>query len=125
MSNETNSNAGAQGGMDGKTIAIISYITFIGWIVSYVMYSNNKSQLAIYHIRQTLGLFITGFALYIVMFIFLFIPILGWIISIIIWVCLVALFVLWIFGLVSAINGQEKPVPVIGETIQKILAGVK
>lgn len=121
MANET-PNTGA---MDGKTIAIISYITFIGWIVSYVMYSNNKSQLAIYHIRQSLGLFITGFALYIVMFIFLFIPILGWIISIIIWVCLVALFVLWIFGLVSAINGQEKPVPVIGETIQKILAGVK
>lgn len=125
MSNETNSNSGAQGGMDGKTIGIISYLTLIGWIIAFVMHGNNKTKLGAFHIRQSLGLFIISFAAYIVMFIFMFIPVLGWIISILIWIALIGVFVLWVIGLVAAINGEEKPVPLIGTKIQEVLAGIK
>jgi uncharacterized membrane protein len=89
------------------------------------LYNNNKSKLAAFHIRQSLGLMIAAIALYIVMFIFLFIPVLGWIISILIYICLIGLFVLWIIGLVAAINGQEKPVPVLGKITQDALSGIK
>ena len=128
MSTETNPTpnpAPAASGMDGKTISIISYFSLIGWIIAFVLYNNNKSQLAAFHIRQSLGLMIIAIALYIVMFIFLFIPVLGWIISILIYICLVGIFVLWIIGLVAAINGQEKPVPVIGNLAQSSLSGIK
>jgi uncharacterized membrane protein len=33
--------------------------------------------------------------------------------------------VLWIIGLVAAINGQEKPVPIIGNMAQSMLSGIK
>lgn len=126
MSTETNPTpAPATSGVDGKTISIISYFSLVGWIIAFVLFNSNKSKLAAYHIRQSLGLMITAIALYIVMFIFLFIPVLGWIISILIWICMVGIFVLWIFGLVAAINGQEKPVPIIGAPIQNILSGIK
>jgi uncharacterized membrane protein len=126
MSTETNPTpAPATSGVDGKTISIISYFSLVGWIIAFVLFNNNKSKLAAFHIRQSLGLMIAAIALYIVMFIFLFIPVLGWIISILIWVCMVGIFVLWIIGLVAAINGQEKPVPLIGAMIQNMLAGIK
>ncbi len=126
MSTETNPTpAPAASGIDGKTISIISYFSLIGWIIAFVLYNNNKSKLAAFHIRQSLGLMIVAIALYIVMFIFLFIPVLGWIISILIYISLVGVFVLWIIGLVAAINGQEKPVPVIGNLAQSMLSGIK
>jgi uncharacterized membrane protein len=31
--------------------------------------------------------------------------------------------VFWILGLISAINGQEKPIPVVGDLFQKWFAG--
>ena len=126
MSNETNPTpTPAASGIDGKTISIISYFSLVGWIIAFVLYNNNKSKLAAFHIRQSLGLMITAIALYIVMFIFLFIPVLGWIISILIWICLVGVFVLWVIGLVAAINAQEKPVPLIGNMAQSMLSGIK
>ena len=124
MSNETNP-APATSGMDGKTIAIISYFSLIGWIIAYVLYTNNKTKLAAFHIRQSLGLMVSAIAFYIVMLIFLFIPVLGWLISILMWIAMAGIFVLWIIGLIAAINGEEKPVPVIGTKMQEILGGIK
>lgn len=123
MSNETNPNpAPATSGMDGKTIAIISYFSVVGWIIAYVLYTSNKSQLAIYHLRQSLALIICGIACYIVFIILLFImPF----ISFLLWILGVVLLILWVIGLVAAINGQEKPVPVIGPLAQNMFSGIK
>jgi hypothetical protein len=51
--------------MDGRTIAWVSYITFIGWIIAFVSHSNAlvKSSLATFHLRQSFGLMVTWFAL--------------------------------------------------------------
>ena len=32
-------------------------------------------------------------------------------------------FILWIMGLIAAVNGQQKPMPVVGEYYQKWFAG--
>ena len=124
MSNETNP-APASSGMDGKTIAIISYFTLIGWIIAFVLYSSNKSKLAIYHIRQSLALIILWAVCYAIRVVLLFAPFAGWIIYRLWWVLMIGLLVLWIMGLISAINGEEKPVPVIGNKAQEILGGIK
>ena len=123
MSNETNPTpAPAASGMDGKSIAIISYFTWIGWIIAFVMFNSNKSQLAAYHIRQSLLLMILGILCYIVQIMLVFIPFIGWAIIFLLWIGLV---VLWVLGLVAAINGQEKPMPVIGAMAQNIFSGIK
>ncbi len=93
---------------EGKNIAIIAYITIIGLIIAFVMNSDKKNEFAKYHIRQSLGLALTGLALGLIGMI----PVLGWIINVI---GIFVLLYMWIMGLVNAVNGQEKPVPILGE----------
>lgn len=92
-------------------IAIISYITLIGLVIAFVMNNEKKDEFARYHIRQSLGLNIASLALSIINVI----PVLGWIVSI---VGFFILFFLWIVGLMNAINGKEKPVPLIGKQFE-------
>lgn len=106
--------------MDGKTIAIISYLTIIGWVIAFVMYGNNKSKLAIYHLRQNLLLMIVAVAVYIVQTMLLVVPYIGWLINISFMVINIGFFVLWVIGLIGAINGEEKPMPVVGEKAQQL-----
>lgn len=92
---------------EGKNIAIIAYITIVGLIIAFIMNGEKKNDFARYHIRQSVGLALTGLALGVIGMI----PILGWIID------LLGIFVLlfmWITGLINAINGKEKPVPILG-----------
>lgn len=41
---------------EGKTIAIISYITWIGTIIAFIMNNDKKNPFASFHIRQMVGL---------------------------------------------------------------------
>ena len=91
-------------GTEDKTVAILSYITLIGFIAAIVIHSNKKTQLGAFHLRQILGLILTGLTC--------IIPLLG----ILIFLFLV---VLWIMGLISAIKGEMKPVPLLGALYQK------
>lgn len=99
-------------GVQGKNIAIISYITVIGLVIAFVMNNDKKEPFAKFHIRQSLGIVLTGLALGIVNII----PILGWIISII---GFFVLLYMWIVGLLNALNGKEKAVPILGEKFEE------
>jgi uncharacterized membrane protein len=123
MSTETNPTpTPTASGIDGKTISIISYFTWVGWIIAFILYNSNKSQLAAFHIRQSLLLMILLVLAYIIQIMLIFIPFLGWAIICLLWIGLV---VLWVLGLIAAINGQEKPMPVIGNLAQNIFSGIK
>lgn len=100
---------------EDKTVAIISYLTIIGFIIAIVMHGSKKTQLGKFHLRQNLGLIVVGVGLMIVNFILAFIPIIGWLLSM---VLSIGLLVLWVMGLISALNGQTKPLPVVGEKFQ-------
>ncbi len=93
---------------DGKTIAIISYLTLIGLIAALIMNGNKKNTFASYHIRQSLGLMLTAFALSLLNII----PIIGQIIWLI---GFIVLLYMWIMGLMNAVNGREKPLPILGD----------
>ena len=99
---------------NAQLIAVISYLTFIGWIIAFVLYQNDKSEFAIYHIRQSLGIVILG----VVGWVIFWIPILGWL-------CAIFLFVMWLMGLIYAAQGEAKPVPVLGNFFQDIFKGIQ
>lgn len=106
---------------EDNTIAILAYITLIGWIIALVMNGEKKSELGKFHIRESLGIMITGFGVMILAIMFAFIPFLGGIISVLLWLALMAM---WILGLVNAINGEKKHLPVIGDFFQKTFSSV-
>ena len=92
---------------EGKNIAMIAYITIIGLIIAFVMNNEKKNEFARFHIKQSLGLALTGLALGIIGMI----PILGWIINIL---GIFVLLYMWIVGLMNAINGKQNTVPFLG-----------
>ncbi len=92
---------------DGKIISIVSYITLIGLIVAFIMNNDKKIPLASFHIRQSLGILLTG----IVVSFFNVIPLLGQLVYL---AGAVFLLVLWVMGLIGAINQKQEPVPVLG-----------
>lgn len=101
---------------EDKTVAIVSYLTLIGFIVAVVLHGNKKTKLGAYHLRQTLGLFVTGLACWVVNIMLAFIPVIGWLTIFVVWIGLI---VLWVMGFISAASGQMKPVPLLGEHYQK------
>lgn len=91
-----------------NSIAIISYLTLIGLVVAFILNNEKKQPFAAYHIRQSLGLNVTGFVLGFVSVI----PILGWIVGII---GMFVLFYMTIMGIINAVNRKEKPLPILGK----------
>lgn len=115
MENQTTSTSD-----NGKTVAIVSYITLIGWIVALIVHGNNKTRLGAYHLRQSLGLMILAVAIRILDVIIYRLPLgggagmaLG-----------IGLLIFWIMGLVAAAKGEEKPLPLVGDLFQKWFAGL-
>jgi len=103
--------------MKNKTMAIVAYITLIGWIISYLEFkkSPEKSRLVNYHLGQSLGIIITSIVLSIASSIILaIIPSMGFIFYI---VGLIP-FLLMLLGIITASNEVEKPVPVIGKLFE-------
>ncbi len=110
--------------MDKKTLSIVSYITIIGWVISYVMYTNkpDKSSLERFHLRQALGLGILGVGLAILSIIIgMIIPFLGMILNLL----GLGILVLWILGIINASNEEEKPVPLFGDIFEKKLTFIQ
>lgn len=122
MSTETPSAtpaAATSAAAEDRTVAILSYLTIIGFIVAIILHSNKKTALGAFHLRQTLGLVVTAIAFAIGGIVLAIIPILGWLILLAAWL---AFFVFWVMGLIGAATGQQKPVPVVGPLYQKWFA---
>ncbi|MEP6794644.1 MAG: hypothetical protein ABJB16_09985 [Saprospiraceae bacterium] len=96
--------------MDDKTKSIVAHLTLIGWIIALVMNQTDKGPNTSYYLRQMLGLTVLGVLSWLVGMVP--IPYLSMIFSILI-------LVLWVLSLVSALSGQQKPVPVVGEMFQQ------
>jgi uncharacterized membrane protein len=104
-----------------KTAGVVCYITFIGWLIAYfALYRNNKNRFAAFHIRQTLLLHILSFFLNILSLFALW----GWIPYFILIALSVLLFILWLIGAFDAINGKERPVPLVGRAAQRLFANL-
>ena len=101
---------------NGKTVAIISYLTPVGWIIAYIMNNNSKTTYATFHLRQALGINLLSFLLGIINP-FVDIAVLGWIFEL-------GLIVFWVLGFVGAIQGEKKPVPYLGGHFQEWIKNI-
>ena len=113
---------------DDKNVAIIAYLTLIGFIVALIQHSNNKTRLGAYHLRQVVGFMCTGIGFGILIGVLalpmlgmgyrsiaqyaVFIAIISFIISIVLSICV-------IISLVNAVNGKAKPAPIFGKLYEK------
>lgn len=101
----------------GKTAAITSYILGIGVFIAMSMNSGeDKNEFASFHIRQGLGLTLTFISLGLIISNFD-----SLMISVPMWIFVS---VLWTYGIFSAIKGETKPVPLLGEYFQKWLKSI-
>ena len=96
----------------GKKIATISYITIIGTLIAFTMNSEEKNEFAAFHIRQSLGIFVTFFGFGYIIGYFN-----SWMVTSAFWVFI---FVLWLYGFLGALDGQTRSVPILGPLYQKI-----
>jgi uncharacterized membrane protein len=111
MSQENPFETASASQVDPKIIAIVSYMALIGWIVAIVL-NNPKSELGSFHLRQALGIH----ALSALAGMVAIVPVLGWIAAA---VGGIGAFILWVIGLIGAIEGKMKPVPILGEKFQE------
>ena len=121
---------------NGKNVGIISYITIIGWLIAYFgMHQSNKTELGSYQLRQTLLLHIVSFAVsWILGMIFaaIFFSTVssggfagGWFGLVgINWIIRLVFIILWLIGFIGAINGEKKPIPIIGDKAQTLFKGI-
>ncbi len=90
-----------------KVYGVLAYIG----ILFIVPLAAGKTEFSRYHANQGLVLFIADVIVGIISAIFAFIPIIGWLISL---VLSIAILVFMIIGIVHAAQGEMKPLPVIG-----------
>jgi len=112
----------------GKTVGIISYFWIVGWLVAYFgFHQNNKTALGSYQLRQTLLLHIVSTAVWIVLdfvLVGIFYSSGYFLFSSLQWLLRLAFFVLWIIGFIGAINGERKPIPLLGDRAQSMFPGI-
>lgn len=94
---------------EGRTMAIVSYLWWIGLLIAFISNNNSRNSFTAFHIRQSLGLSALSFVVGIIakygMFSLGNILFLG-------------LFVLWVIAILGAIKGEEKPIPFLGDLFQ-------
>jgi uncharacterized membrane protein len=115
---------------EDSTVALLAYLTplffGVGIVIAIIMHNSKKTALGAYHLRQSLGLLLSCIVLQIagmmVSFVLMMIPFIQLIVPLL-WVGLgVGITILWIMGLIAAINGQQKPLPVVGAYYEKWFA---
>ncbi|WP_142687343.1 DUF4870 domain-containing protein [Chitinophaga polysaccharea] len=97
--------------MDKKTLAIISYITIIGWLIAFFRYKDKeRDPFVTYHLKQSLGIaiisLILGSAINIIAHIIPSLSIIAY--------ANIAILALWVAGIINAMSGRRKAVPVVG-----------
>ncbi|HUH26721.1 hypothetical protein [Gelidibacter sp.] len=95
---------------EGKTLAIISYLTFIGLIIAIIMNLEKRNPFTFFHIRQMFGLMIMLiFSNLVEQYVNSLLGTAFWIIT----------FACWVFAIYFAIKEEYKLIPVLGEKFQE------
>jgi len=101
---------------DGKTYAFVAYLTLIGTLIAFFMNQDKRNAFTSFHIRQGLGLWILYMALGYVVGGFD-----SWMLTMAFWIFFSVLF---IYGIVGALQGKYHSVPILGDLFQKIFKSV-
>ncbi|WP_422079896.1 hypothetical protein [Ulvibacterium sp.] len=96
---------------EGKTTAIVAYLTMVGALIAITMNVEPKNSFARFHTRQAFGLHLCflGFALFLSVW---FNPY-AW------YGLYISYLALWFYGFLGALKGEEKTIPILGLYFQK------
>ncbi len=101
---------------EGKNIALVSYIWIFGVIIAFYLNNDKKNEFAAFHIRQSLGLWLS----YMV-----FAYMVGYFDNIMISISFWIFFgVLFVYSFITAVSGKAYPIPLVGNLFQKIFSGL-
>ncbi|REC45255.1 DUF4870 domain-containing protein [Chryseobacterium pennipullorum] len=107
--------------MNNRTTAMVSYITFIGWLISYFSYRDRheKDSFVSYHLEQSLGVMIFSIIVSIIVGVLMsVVPALSLLFSLLSLIPLILL----VMGIINALNQVMKPVPLIGSFFERKFA---
>ncbi|MCF6294525.1 MAG: hypothetical protein L3J25_02400 [Flavobacteriaceae bacterium] len=94
----------------GKTLAIVSYFTFVGLLIAIILNLEKKNPFTSFHIRQMFGLIIMLIVSNVTeKYIDSWLGTIFWIIT----------FVSWLYGLFYALQGKYKEIPYLGSKFQE------
>lgn len=95
----------------GKTTAIIAYLTIVGSLIATTMNMEPKDEFARFHTRQAFGLhlFFLGFAVFLSQ----------WFNEYAWYGLYISYIVLWGYGFIGAIQNKKQLIPVLGPYFQK------
>lgn len=93
--------------------AIISYMTIFGTFVAIVL-NKEKNEYVNFHIRQSLG---THMVLILALLCLITSPLLALIVYFL-------FVVLWVFGLIAALQNSINPIPLLGEKFQQLFSKI-
>ena len=99
----------ATGGLSENSAAALSYLTFIPAIIFLLIEPYSKSAFVRFHAIQCIAFSVVAFAIHIVL---IFIPIIGWLISLFL---TLVFFVLWVLCIMKASKGEWYKLPFIGD----------
>jgi len=102
---------------NSKISAIAAYFTFIGLIIAFFINLEEKHPFANFHIRQSLGIQTMFYAVGALLANFPTIYAGGGF--------LIFFFIIWTYGVFTAIQKQTKPLPIIGSLFQNIFSFIK
>ena len=89
-------------------------LAYLFWLVLIPIFAAKDSKFARFHVNQGLVLAIAELILIILSNVLGWIPVVGTIIAIITWVANIGCFILAILGIINAVNGKAKELPLIG-----------
>lgn len=96
---------------EGKTTAVVAYLTIIGSLIAITMNNEPKNEFARFHIRQAFGLhliFLGG-----ALFLSVWFNIYAW------YGLYIFYIVLWFYGFLGVLNNKKPLVPILGSHFQK------
>ena len=96
---------------EGKTTAIIAYLTMLGALIAISMNAEPRNSFARFHTRQAFGLHLgfIGFAIFLSVWFNEYA-----------WYGLYILYLtLWFYGFLGALNNKKQAVPILGKYFQE------
>jgi uncharacterized membrane protein len=116
--------AATSGGLTSNMAGALAYVTIIPAIIFLVAEPYNKDRFVRFHAFQSIFFNIAWLVLIIGMmivgFILAFIPVIGWIIGVLLWLVIgLGGFCLWVYLLYKAYNNQKFMLPVIGNMAEQ------
>ena len=102
-----------------KLVSVLSYITPIGWIMAFYRNKKTPTNEGRFHLRQSLGIYLTSFILKVFTW---FIPFIGGSLSYGIGIGMILFLIL---GAFHAIRGKQKEILLLGGLFQKTLFFIK